>query len=101
MVGPFFMRRLHCVCADLSYTVTMTNATTTSAADILARNVKRLRIKRGWSQTKLAHKMDRPQPRISEIERAAYPVNMGVIDSLAEVLGVSQSSLLRNNSQNK
>jgi len=78
--------------------VEMKTATTETAAGILARNVKRLRLSRGWSQTKLAHKMARPQPRISEIERAEFCVGTSVIDALAEVFGVSQSSLLRNHS---
>jgi transcriptional regulator with XRE-family HTH domain len=66
-----------------------------SSAELLAQNVRRLRIDRGWSQMTLAERVGKPQSRISEIERAAFQSHISVIDELATVFGVDPAELLK------
>jgi transcriptional regulator with XRE-family HTH domain len=61
---------------------------------ILAENVRRLRIERGWTQVEFSELLGRPQSRVSEIERAVFPVSTTVIDELADAFGVKQVQLL-------
>lgn len=65
-----------------------------STSEILGQNVKRLRTERGWTQWNLADRIERDQARVSEIERAAYPVGCEIIDALAKAFGVPPSELL-------
>jgi transcriptional regulator with XRE-family HTH domain len=80
----------------------MTNAKTTVSAIILARNVRRLRNQKNWTQYELAKKMNRPQQRVNEIEQGRHAsVDTRTIDLLAKALGVTQSMLLDNSFSDK
>lgn len=60
----------------------------------LARNVKRLREQKGWSQEKFAFEADIHRTYISDIERAARNPTIDVVEKLARPLGVTASDLL-------
>ncbi len=55
----------------------------------LANNLKRLRKKRGWSQTQLAEQIGAHLSHINRIETGKYNPSLDVIQKLATVLEVS------------
>ena len=61
---------------------------------VIARNVMRLRIGRGWTQSRLAKEMGVGQPRVAQIENAAANFRLGTLDALGKAFGVSPVSLL-------
>jgi len=67
------------------------------AVDILerlARNVRRLRMEKGWSQERYAFEADIHRTYVSEIERARRNPTVTVIEKLAKPFGVSPGRLL-------
>jgi ribosome-binding protein aMBF1 (putative translation factor) len=66
---------------------------------VVAGNVQRLRVQRGWTQTQLAAELGVKQPRVAEIESARANVQLDTIDRLARVFGVEPSALLRTERQ--
>lgn len=62
---------------------------------VVARNVMRLRIQRGWTQQQLAQELGVTQPRIAQIESAGTNVQVDTLDRLAAVFGVEPASLLQ------
>src|SRR5688572_5525013 len=62
---------------------------------VVARNVMRLRIQRGWTQQQLAREMGVTQPRVAQIESAGANVQIDTLDRLAAVFGVEPARLLQ------
>jgi len=62
---------------------------------VVAKNVMRLRIQRGYTQLRLANELGVTQPRIAEIEGARANLKLDTLDNLARVLGVATSSLFK------
>lgn len=60
----------------------------------LARNVRRLRTEKGWSQERYAFEADIHRTYVSEIERARRNPTVTVIEKLAKPFGVSPGRLL-------
>jgi transcriptional regulator with XRE-family HTH domain len=55
-------------------------------AVLLARNVRRLRLERGWTQAELARCVGLPPPDISHIERAIQNPTLRTLGRLADAL---------------
>ena len=62
---------------------------------VVARNVMRLRIQRGYTQQQLAQELGVKQPRIAQIESASANLQIDTIDRLAAVFGVEPARLLQ------
>jgi DNA-binding XRE family transcriptional regulator len=62
---------------------------------VVAQNVLRLRVQRGYTQTQLADALGVSQPRVAEIESARANVQVDTLDRLAAVFGVEPAALLR------
>lgn len=62
---------------------------------VVAHNVMRMRIRRGWTQQQLARVMGVTQPRIAQIESASANVQIDTLDRLANVFGVEPARLLQ------
>ena len=62
--------------------------------EIIAANVRRIRYSYGWTQVDLAESLQRPQSRVSEIERACFPISTDTIDELCDALDIDQITLL-------
>jgi len=62
---------------------------------VVAKNVMRLRIQRGYTQRCVADELGVTQPRIAEIEGARANLKLDTLDRLARVLGVDTSSLFK------
>ena len=62
---------------------------------VVARNVMRLRIQRGWTQQQLARELGVTQPRIAQVESASANVQIDTLDRLAAVFGVEPAGLLQ------
>ncbi|WP_424831370.1 helix-turn-helix domain-containing protein [Ruegeria sp.] len=60
----------------------------------LAKNMRRLRQMKGWSQEEFAHRADIHRTYISDLERSARNPTITVVDKLAAALGVSLGELL-------
>ena len=63
--------------------------------EILAHNLKTYRRAQGLSQEELAHRAGIDRTYISSLERCVYAAGIDVVDSLAKVLGVEASDLLK------
>ena len=61
---------------------------------VLARNVRRLRRAKGWSQDDLAAEADIRQALVSEIESGSTNPKLSSIEKIAGALGVKVSDLL-------
>lgn len=61
----------------------------------LARNVKRLRTERGWSQEDLAAAAEIDRTYVNAIERCLYSVSLDVLARLAGALEVEAAELLK------
>ncbi len=59
----------------------------------LARRVRKLRLKRGWSQHELARRSGLPQSHISRLENAKHTPTYLTIEKLARAFGVSPGEL--------
>jgi transcriptional regulator with XRE-family HTH domain len=60
---------------------------------ILARNIRRLRLVRNWSQEELAAAASLHQVQVSKIEAANNNTSVDVLQRLARALGVSVAEL--------
>ena len=60
----------------------------------LARNLRRLREAKGWSQEKFAFEANIHRTYVSDIERGRRNPTIMVVEKLAEPLGVTASELL-------
>lgn len=63
--------------------------------EILAHNLKAQRRAQGLSQEELAHRAGIDRTYISSLERRVYAAGIDVVDSLAKVLGMEASDLLK------
>lgn len=72
-----------------------------SSLPAYARNIKRLREARGWSQQELAQRSKRSDGKplsvatVSNLERAAFEPEMPTLDAVAAGLGQLTADLLR------
>jgi transcriptional regulator with XRE-family HTH domain len=62
--------------------------------EVLALNLKTLRLARAMSQEELAHGAQIDRTYISALERCRYAASIEVVDRLADVLGVEAADLL-------
>jgi transcriptional regulator with XRE-family HTH domain len=60
----------------------------------LARNLRRLRQKKGWSQEAFAFEAGLHRTYISDLERGARNPTITVVEKLAKALGVKPGALL-------
>lgn len=60
----------------------------------LALNLKRLRVKQGWSQERFAFEAGIHRTYISDLERGARNPSITILDKLAAPLGVTASELI-------
>ena len=60
----------------------------TVAREVLARNIRRLRKERGWSQEVLAEKSGLHRTYVGDIERLERNVSVDNIERLAKAFGV-------------
>lgn len=75
----------------------MMSAMTTSPLSVsqrLAKNVRRLRDEKEWTQNRLATEAQLHHNQISSIERARSNVRIDIVEKLALALGASMGSLL-------
>jgi transcriptional regulator with XRE-family HTH domain len=63
--------------------------------EVLARNLRKYRRDKGFSQEELAHRAEIDRTYISSLERCVYAASIDVVDRLARVLGVEAADLLR------
>lgn len=63
--------------------------------EILAHNLRTHRLAQGLSQEELAHRAGIDRTYISSLERSVYAAGIDVVDSLAKVLGMEASDLLK------
>lgn len=68
---------------------------TMSSRDLIAWNVRRVRMALGMTQSELAKEMRIQRSRVSEIEKARFDCSTGTIDKLCDALHVSQQDLFR------
>lgn len=62
--------------------------------DCLARNLRRLRTAKSWSQEQFAFEASIHRTYVSDIERGARNPTITVVEKLAAALGVTASELL-------
>lgn len=62
--------------------------------DILARNIKRVRLERGLSQEELAHHADIDRTYVNALERRVYAASIDVVGRIAKGLNVEPAALL-------
>jgi len=62
--------------------------------EVFARNLRRTRLERGFSQEALAHEVGIDRTYVSSLERRIYACSIDLVDRLAVVLGVEASDLL-------
>jgi DNA-binding XRE family transcriptional regulator len=62
---------------------------------VVARNVMRMRIQRGYTQQQLARELGVTQPRVAQIESASANLQIDTLDRLAAVFGVEPARLLQ------
>ena len=62
--------------------------------EVLAINVRRLRLARGWSQEELAARASIDRTYVSSIERRRYAASVDKLQELARALKVSEAELL-------
>jgi transcriptional regulator with XRE-family HTH domain len=60
----------------------------------LAKNLRRLRTEKGWSQEEFADRAGIHRTYVSDIERGARNPTITIVEKLAAPLGVSASALL-------
>ena len=63
--------------------------------EVFALNLRGLRRARRLSQEELAHRAKIDRTYVSSLERSIYAAGIDVVDSLARVLGVEASDLLK------
>lgn len=65
------------------------------ARDILARNMRRLRKEKGWSQEELAHRAGIHRTYLSGVERSERNISIDNIEKIAKALGSESAVLLQ------
>lgn len=65
-----------------------------TSREIFARNLKALRLARGFTQEELAHRAGVDRTYVSALERMVYAPTVDVIDQLAEAVGVEPWKLI-------
>ena len=65
-----------------------------TSKEIFARNLRALRLARGWSQEELAHRAGLDRTYISSLERQKYAPTLDVLDKLAGALGAIPSRMI-------
>lgn len=63
-------------------------------SEVIAENVRSLRVSKHLSQKALAELCDLPQPRIAEIERGEIDSRVSTVAKVAKALGISTAALL-------
>ncbi|WP_159011381.1 helix-turn-helix transcriptional regulator [Bradyrhizobium sp. S69] len=71
----------------------MTGRDSQSARRILARNLRKLRLERGWSQEDLAAEAGMRQALVSAIEVGAANPTLTSLEKLAATLGITLAEL--------
>jgi transcriptional regulator with XRE-family HTH domain len=61
----------------------------------VARNLRRLRTDKGWSQEELAFRAKVDRSYISQLETGVYSASVTMLGKLSKALGVDASELLR------
>ena len=62
--------------------------------EVLAKNLKRLRLAADLSQEDLAHRAEIDRTYVSSLERGRYSATVDMLERLAAVLGVKPADLL-------
>lgn len=65
-----------------------------TSRETFARNLKALRLARGFTQEELAHRAGVDRTYVSALERMVYAPSIDVLDRLAEAVGVEPWSLI-------
>lgn len=68
-----------------------------NARELLASNLVRLRVQRGFSQEDLAHEAGLHRTFVAHVERRARNISLDNIEKLASALGVTVANLLDSN----
>jgi transcriptional regulator with XRE-family HTH domain len=63
--------------------------------DIVARNLRRLRNEKGWSQEELSFRAKVDRSYISQLETGVYSASVTMLGKLAKALGVDAGELLK------
>ena len=63
--------------------------------DTVARNLRRLRNAKGWTQEELAHRAKVDRSYISQLETGVYSASVTMLGKLAKALGVSAGEFLK------
>lgn len=66
------------------------------SASIVAANVKRMRLQRGWSQEDCAEQCDLHRTYIGAVERGERNITLATLDTIAAAFGISPVDLLTN-----
>jgi transcriptional regulator with XRE-family HTH domain len=62
--------------------------------EVFARNLRRRRNQKGWSQEELAHRADIDRTYVSSMERCVYAASVDMIEKLAKALEIEPPVLL-------
>jgi transcriptional regulator with XRE-family HTH domain len=63
--------------------------------DIVARNLRRLRNAKGWTQEELAFRAKVDRSYVSQLETGAYSASVTMLGKLAKALGVNAGEFLK------
>jgi len=63
--------------------------------DIVAKNLRRLRYEKGWSQEELAFRAKVDRSYISQLETSAYSASVTMLGKLAKALGTDAGEFLK------
>ncbi len=66
-----------------------------SIREDFARNLRKIRHERGFSQEALAHEANIDRTYISALERGLYSASLTMLEKLADVLGVEPAELIQ------
>lgn len=68
---------------------------------VVARNVFRLRVRSGITQTELARRVGTSQPRIAQIESAQANITVDTLDRIAAAFSVQTATLFKRRSRGR
>ena len=63
--------------------------------DVFARNLRRLRAERGWSQQRLAELAQVDRAYLSALERGSYSATIDMVAKIADAFGIDPTFMLR------
>ncbi len=69
--------------------------------EAFARNLRRMRNRKGWSQEELAYQADVDRTYVSAMERCVYAASLDMIEKLAKALEVEPSIMLETPTRRK